>query len=402
MVRLVSAGVAGLGLLVSGLSVFGQAPAAGQPPPTAQERPGQASATTSPVPPPASPEVHADGTVTFRFQNSSAMAVQLSLEGWDPLPMEKGTDGIWTVTTTALTPDDYGYHFIADGVGYYDPNNTSIKVNLLFIDNLVHVPVAAGAPPNSWDSTDVPHGEVHHHFYKSGVVGDERDFFVYTPPGYDPAAKKKYPVLYLLHGYSDKASGWTAVGYANRILDNLIAQGKAKPMLVVMPLGYGAPEIVERHSAAFRDAGLVERNMANFRKTLLTEVLPQVEKEYHVSADRKDRAIAGLSMGGAESLYTGLNEIDTFGYVGAFSAGGLGENYDKTFAALDAKSAARLKTLWIACGTEDRLITPNRAFIAWLKSKGIEATAMETSGRHTWMVWRRNLTTFAPLLFQDK
>ena len=248
----------------------------------------------------------------------------------------------------------------------------------------------------------MPHGAVHHHFYRSGIVGDDRDFYVYTPPGYDPAAKKLYPVLYLLHGYSDDASGWTAVGRANVILDNLIAQGKAKPMLIVMTLGYGAPEILSPASQRFRDPELRTRNMIKFRDALFTEVMPQVEKSYRVAKDRNLRAIAGLSMGGAESLFTGLNAIDRFAWIGAFSSGGMGEDFNATFPALDAKANAQLRLLWIACGTDDRLIEPNRKFRDWLKSKSVQFIPIETPGSHTWMVWLRNLAEFAALLFQGK
>jgi len=136
--------------------------------------------------------------------------------------------------------------------------------------------------------------------------------FVYTPPGYDPRGKQTYPVLYLLHGYSDNAEAWTAVGRANIILDNLIAQGKAKPMLVVMPLGYGEPKILEPNSGAFRDRAITDRNFDKFREALLTEVIPRVESQYLVKKDRDSRAIAGLSMGGSESLLTGLNTLDKF------------------------------------------------------------------------------------------
>ena len=189
------------------------------------------------------------------------------------------------------------------------------------------------------------------------------------------------------------------MGRANVILDNLIAQGKAKPMLVVMPLGYGAPEIVSRVGAPLRDASMRQRNMDKFRDALLSEVIPQVEKTYRVAQDRSSRAIAGLSMGGAESLHTGLNTIDRFAWVGAFSSGGLGEDFDAEFPALDAKAGSQLRLLWIACGTEDRLIEPNRKLREWLTSKGVKHTDIETSGAHTWMVWRRNLATFTGLLF---
>jgi enterochelin esterase-like enzyme len=257
-----------------------------------------------------------------------------------------------------------------------------------------------GSPPPDWETEDVPHGVVHHYFYHSAVVGDDRDYFVYTPPGYDPDAKTLYPVFYLQHGFSDGADGWTAVGRANFILDNLMAQGKVKPMLIVMTLGYGAPEILHRGPGSFRDPSLVQRNMDRFGEALITEVIPQVEKNYRVIADREHRALAGLSMGGAESLYVGLNHLDEFAWVGSFSAGGLGNDYTTEFPHLDSGANAQLRLLWIACGTDDRLIEPNRKFREWLTSKSIQHTDIETPGMHTWMVWRRNLIAFAPLLFQ--
>ena len=346
-----------------------------------------------------SPEVHSDRRVTFRFRAPNAKEVLLGREGAQRVPMQKDDQGVWTVTTDPLEPDIYGYSFVADGVGLIDPSNALMKPNLLNTQSAVHVP---GPASLSWEVNDVPHGEIHRHFYKSAVVGDQRDYYVYTPPGYDGATRKLYPVLYLLHGFSDDASGWTSVGRAHVILDNLIAQGKAKPMLIVMPLGYGAPEIVARSGPGFRDRSLVERNFSKFRDALLTEVVPQIEKQYRVSKDRNSRAIAGLSMGGSESLYTGLNAPDRFAWIGAFSSGGLGDDFKATFPALDAKSVAQLRLLWISCGTEDRLIDFHRKFQDWLKSKDIRSTAIETPGAHTWMLWRRNLGDFAALLFRDK
>jgi enterochelin esterase family protein len=189
---------------------------------------------------------------------------------------------------------------------------------------------------------------------------------------------------------------------ANVILDNLIAEGKAKPMIVVMPLGYGTPDMIRMKWAVWSHPDIRQLNFDNFRKALLGEVIPQVESAYPVSTKREDRAIAGLSMGGSETLLTGLNNIDKFAYVGAFSAGGLPEDYSSTFPALDTKQAAQLHALWIACGTSDGLIEPNRKFKSWLKSKNIAFTDIETPGAHTWMVWRRNLIAFAPLLFNGK
>ena len=171
-----------------------------------------------------SPEVSTDRRVTFRFRAPNAKEVFLAREGAQRLPMQKDEQGVWSVTTDPLEPDFYGYSFIVDGVALIDPLNALIKPNFLYAQSMVHVP---GPSSLSWETNNVPHGEVHHHFFKSSVVGDDRDYYVYSPPGYDPNAKKLYPVLYLLHGFSDDASGWSAVGRANVILDNLIAQGKA-------------------------------------------------------------------------------------------------------------------------------------------------------------------------------
>jgi enterochelin esterase-like enzyme len=352
----------------------------------------------TPPPPLISPEVHSDNRVTFRFRAPNDKEVAVSLEGNPkPLPMQKDDEGVWSVTTDPLAPDFYGYTIIADGVGMFDPSNHAIKPNFLYRASEVHVP---GPATLSWEIGAVPHGEIHRHFYKSGAVGDDRDYFVYTPPGYNPRAKQTYPVLYLLHGFSDDASAWTAVGRANVILDNLIAQGKAKPMIIVMPLGYGAPEVLLPNSGLWRDRAITDRNFDKFREALLTEVIPRVEAEYSVSKDRNSRAIAGLSMGGSESLLTGLNTLDKFAWVGAFSSGGISEDFDKEFPALNAKSAEQLHLLWIACGTDDRLIDINRKVRAWLASKNIKHVDIETPGYHTWMVWRRNLTEFSTLLFR--
>lgn len=357
-----------------------------------------ATASAQAPPPPTSPEVHSDNRVTFRFRAPNDKEVVVSLEGAPkPIPMQKDDQGVWSVTTDPLPPDYYGYSILADGVILFDPSNYEIKPNFLYRSSEVHVP---GPPSLPWELADVPHGQIHHHFYKSGVVGDNRGFFVYTPPGYDPRGKQSYPVLYLLHGFSDDANAWTAVGRANVILDNLIAQAKAKPMLVVMPLGYGAPEVLAPNSGVFENPAITQRNFDKFREALLTEVIPRVETVYLVLKDRSSRAIAGLSMGGAESLLTGLNTLNTFAWIGAFSSGGLSDDFDKEFPALDSKPAPQIRLLWIACGTDDRLIDINRKLRTWLVSKNIQHVDIETSGSHTWMVWRRNLADFAPLLFR--
>jgi enterochelin esterase family protein len=356
----------------------------------------------APAPPPqppvwlVSPDVHPDGSVTFRYRAPNAQEVKLAREGAEPVAMQKDDQGVWSVTTAPLAPDYYGYSFMVDGAHSLDAYNHRLVPNLISPGNYVHIP----GPSLPWEVNDVPRGEVHHHFYKSVVADDQRDFYVYTPPGYDPSAKTTYPVLYLLHGFSDDASGWTAVGRANVILDNLIAQGKAKPMIVVMPLGYGTMEMITLGWGAWSHTDVRERNFAKFREALLTEVMPRVEAEYRVAKNRESRAIAGLSMGGSESLLTGLNNLDKFAWVGSFSSGGIPDDFEKDFPGLDAKANQKLRLLWIACGTEDRLITVNRHLREWLKTKNITHVDIETPGMHTWMVWRRNLAEFAGLLFK--
>ena len=350
------------------------------------------------MPPLVTPEVHPDNSVTFRFRAPNAQDVKLAREGTDPVAMQKDDQGVWSVTTTPLPPDYYGYSYSVDGVRNLDPYNHLMVPNLITPGNAVHVPGPASLP---WEMNDVPHGEIHHHFYKSVAAEDERDFYVYTPPGYNPSAKLTYPVLYLLHGFSDDASGWTAVGHANVIFDNLIAQSKAKPMIVVMPLGYGTLEVIRLGwGGTSNHPDVHERNLVKFREALLTEVIPKVESEYRVAKDRNSRAIAGLSMGGHESLFTGLNNLDKFAWIGAFSSGGLPDAFEKDFPGLDARANQQIRLLWIACGTEDHLITVNRNLREWLKSKGVQHTDIETPGMHTWMVWRRNLAEFAGLLFR--
>jgi len=349
-----------------------------------------------------SSEVHPDRSITFRYKDPAAGKVLLSLEGaGNPLPIRKDSDGVWSVVTRPLPPQIYGYGFEVDGRPQLDPENPVVKPNLIYAGNLVTVP---GSGPQLWEAREVPHGVVHHHFYTSkavkGLVDRQSEYYVYTPPSYDPKRARPYPVLYLLHGWSDMANGWTAVGQANFIFDNLIAEGKAEPMLVLMPLGYGDMKFVTSGGGVWDDNAAVGHNVALFSQALLTEILPLVESAYHASKDRNDRAIAGLSMGGLESLTIGLTHPERFGWVGGFSSP-MGHREEDELAALRGNTA-RPHLLWIACGKEDDLITRNRNFIAWLKSRDVPVTAIETPGGHTWMVWRDNLAYFAPLLFKEK
>ncbi len=362
-----------------------------------------------------SPEVSPEGKVTFRLRAPNAKEVAVTGIG-QRLPMAKDDQGVWSATTDALKPDIYTYSFSVDGASFPDPANALLKSSYGSIgQSMVRVP---GTAP--WEPADGPHGVVSHHFYKSARIGDTRDFYVYTPPNYDPARKEPYPVFFVLHGLGDDAAAWLNVGAANVILDNLIDQGKAKPMVMVNTLGYGTPD----GPRGAMGAGMIPA----FTAALVDEVLPQVEKQYHVSKDRTQRAIAGLSMGGAESLYTGLHNIDRFAYIGSFSGafvmwprseaappaenggrGGRGgramtdADFEKNFPQLDAKSAAPVRLIWIACGQDDSLITVNRQFKTWLKSKNISFTDVEVPGyAHVWPLWRQNLAELAPLLFQAK
>ncbi len=356
-----------------------------------------ASTCTTLAQPLVSPEVYPDGHVTFRLRAPDAKDVQVRCEGSKVSKMLKDSSGVWSVSTEALEPDIYVYSFTVDGLRVIDLNNPLIKYNLLNIDSQVHVPGPSTLP---WEVNDVPHGQIHKHFYKSAVADDQRDFMVYTPPGYDPSARKRYPVLYLLHGYSDDTSAWTSVGCANVILDNLIAKHQAKPMIIVMPLGYGTMKVVRAGWQGVRNPGLWEENFSKFRLTLLEEVMPQAEKDYRISKEPAERAIAGLSMGGSESLLVGLNTLDKFGWIGAFSSGGLGTNLPAQFPKLDSNANRQLHLLWIACGKEDRLFANNEALHKWLESKGIKHSWVESPGEHSFRVWRRYLAQLAPLLFQ--
>jgi len=367
-----------------------------------------AARSVAPVPlvpaPARSPQVAPDGTVTFHLAMPNAVKVELHLEGAaTPFPMEKGTDGTWSVSVPKLPPQYYSYTFNVDGTSVLDPLNTPVKTSF-FVDQSVFL--VPGQPPMLWEPADVPHGALHQHFYQSKIVDTASQYFVYTPPGFDPRSKQSYPVLYLLHGYSDDPSAWTAMGKANVILDNLIAQGKAKPMIVVMPWGYGDMQMISRGWIAWQDPQLVMNNFVKFSDALMQEVIPRVKSEYPISGKREDHAIAGLSMGGGESVLVGLNHLDDFAYVGAFSSAVGKDNYAASFPEMTSLTSeqlnAKLKLIWVACGTEDGLFPNNQNFVNWLKEKGLRPSFNPTPGRHVWMLWRENLSAFAPLLFQSK
>lgn len=349
-----------------------------------------------------STEINPDRTITFYYKDPGAKKVMLNIRDLPkPMAMEKDAAGVWTVTTQPLPPAIYNYYFDVDGEWRVDPANPHVAIKFQNVTNLLTVP---GPSPQLWDPADVPHGELHHHFYTSSVVlnlpGDQSDYYVYTPPGYDAKAKAAYPVLYLLHGFNEGPYTWTAVGRANYILDNLLAQGKIKPMVVVMPLGYGDLNYVLTTESR-RDPTKAADQYKRFQQALLTEVLPRVEAAYHVARDREHRAIAGLSMGGQESLTIGLTNPDKFAWVIGLSSAAQGLPTNPDLAGINPKSA-KLRLLWVSCGTEDSLSEPNHRLVEWLKSKDMPVTYVQTPGVHSWIVWQDNLIHFAPLLFQPK
>ena len=354
-----------------------------------------AALTAQPPAPPrvVSPEVHPDRRVTLRLRAPNAQEV-IANGNFVPkgAPMTKGDDGVWSLTVGPLDADIYTYSFRVDGTTFNDPQNPLLQTGVRGAPQSVFT--IAGQAPGAWDVQTVPHGVLHRHLYRSATVGDHRSFTVYTPPGYDPTGKTKYPVLYLLHGSGDHDMSWVEIGRANVILDNLIAQNKAKPMLVVMTYGQ---MIGVNDKADYVDV------VSLYEKDLLADVLPTVEKHYRVDASPQSRAIAGLSMGGGQAVWTGLNNLDRFAWVAGFSSAFRGftasERLEKAVA--DAPGAnKRAKLVWLGIGKDDFLLKNNEEFTGWLKGKGVTHTYKVTDGAHTWLVWRRYLADLAPVLFR--
>lgn len=336
-----------------------------------------------------SPEVHEDGRVTVRLRAPDAQQVQFSgahLDGH--VDLSKGDGGVWEATIGPLSPGLYDYKLVVDGVANIDPGSPWIKRWSGGSATMLRIP---GKKVAFWDVRDVPHGEVAIHHYHSGVVDKTRRVFVYTPPHYNP--RQSYPVLYLLHGSGDDEAAWTQVGHANYILDNLIAEGRAEPMLVVMTNGHPIPWGTWNND-----------NTDKYRRDLVEEVVPLVEGRYRVIEKSAGRAIAGLSMGGGQSLHAGLAHPELFDYVGAFSSAApdpAASDVVKAYLADPKKSNDAYELLWIAIGEDDFLLDRNTKFQAALDEHGIEHTYKLTAGGHSWDVWREYLWEFAPLLFRD-
>ena len=343
--------------------------------------------TETPAP---SPEVHPDRTVTFRLRAPNAKDVKVAGEWPGGATALTNNDGVWSATLGPLEPNIYGYSLTVDGLSMVDPNNPWVKPMRAARTSVLEVP---GEPPQLWEFQPVPHGTVHEHVYFSKSLNTKRRFHVYTPPGYEKNSKN-YPVLYLFHGSGDNDATWTDTGRAQFISDNLLAQNKTKPMVIVMTDGHaftGNPVQVSTN--------LVNRNVEAFSDDLLKDVMPLAESTYRVQANRDNRAIIGLSMGGGQSLNIGLRHRELFAWVGGMSS--YLPNAEKVVAEAFPDSKSNLKVLWFACGKDDRLVENARQLSAALKAKGIPHEFKETPGNHSWPVWRRYLGEFMPLLFVD-
>jgi enterochelin esterase-like enzyme len=341
-----------------------------------------------------SPKVHPDRKVTFTFRAPSAKRVELSaqfLRGNQVLNSD--SNGVWSVTVGPVEPNLYPYHFVVDGVSVSDPSNTDLFPNERFKGSLVDIP---GDEPSLHSAQDVPHGEVRYCSYNSKTVGGIRPVLVYTPPGYREG-NARYPVFYLVSGTTDTEETWFKVGRVNFILDNLIAQKRAVPMIVVMPYGNmmrGTPGPATLQAAEMYKV---------FADELTGSVMPFVEKQYRVIPEREKRAIAGFSRGGGQSLFTGFSHLDKFGWIGSYSAYLTPEVFNKYFPEFADKPESlnqQLKLLWLGVGKEDFLYQQAVAFDEFLKEKKIEHKSLVTGGGHTWMNARHYLIETLQLYFK--
>jgi enterochelin esterase family protein len=355
-------------------------------------------AATSNVPGSEYPRIHADRRARFRVSAPQAEKVELNLGGRHLMTKDPG--GVWTITTDPLVVGFHYYSFVIDGVNVADPGSEAY-FGSSWMSSGIEVPETG---VDFYDAKNVPHGEVRVRPYFSKISNAWRQAYVYTPPGYDNS-NTRYPVLYLQHGAGEDERGWTMQGRANFILDNLIAAGKAKPMIVVMDNGGGSALFVNRGGPAAAGAPAAGRgNVASsqFADILVREIIPMVESNYRALTDRANRAIAGLSMGAGQAWQIGTANLDKFAYIGGFSGGATGEPetaYNGVMA--NAKTFNnRVKVLYISIGTEEN-VQGARTFHQKLDQHGIKHVYFESPGTaHEWQTWRRSLDGFAPLLFR--
>lgn len=421
---------AAIAVFTCSLALSGQQPppATSAPAPAAQAGGGRGGQQGPQV---VSPEVHADRSVTLRLLAPKATEVLVTgeiLNGAQPKPMVKGEDGIWTVTVPAIPPDVYLYAFNIDGVNTPDPRNPWVKlVSGAGLASQVEVP---GDGLQFWDSKPVPHGLLQIVTYESKATKATRQAYVYTPPDY-ARSNTKYPVLYLLHGGGDLDPGWSMTGRAHIIMDNLIAEKKAKPMIVVMPLARGGGSLglgPNGMSPGINAAGNVApgagrgagrgaaapgtapapapspAQLQPFAQDFIGDLMPLIEKTFRVSTRPDDRAIAGLSAGGAATINTAFSRPDLFKYVVIMSAGG-GQNVEASYPKFfenNAAAAKQMKLVWLGVGDGDFALNGMKALDEVLTKHGVKHPFVIRPGyRHEWRLWRQDLWEFAPLLFQN-
>jgi enterochelin esterase family protein len=328
--------------------------------------------------------VNADHSITFRYYGPEAREVMLHGEFLNgPVAMQKEENGIWTVQVSPVEPDIYPYFFKVDNVQLADPNNSYVFANERFKRSIVEVP---GDEPLIHDLQDVPHGKIQYRLYPSETLETTRELLVYTPPGFDRREDKKYPVLYLIHGGSDTQETWTKVGRAHLIADNLIAQGKAEPMIIVMPYGNVRP-----------------KPMADFTRDVINDIIPFVERNYPVLSDSNHRAVAGFSVGGGQTLNIGLTNTDKFAYICSYAPYTNTEEFKKNFTdwSPDAdKINEQLKLFTVSVGTEDFLYESVKSNLAMFEEKNIEVAPFIVPGGHTWMNCKLYLATTLQQLFK--
>jgi enterochelin esterase-like enzyme len=348
--------------------------------------------------PPFSPVVHSDNTITFRVKAPKAKQVYLHFDEWNVIPqaMTQETPGVWAVTIQPVPPRTYQYTFEIDGVYMPDMENPRIKAGTSVFGSIVEV---HGSPPRYDEWQDVNHGEIHVLKYRSSTLNRPKEMYVYVPAAYGRQHDRSFPVLYLRHGGGDNESSWTKDGRTDIILDNLIAAGKAQPMLVVMTNG---------HTDGTWAGGSSVEGIHTLEKELLNDIIPTIEKRYRVTKDRRSRAIAGLSMGGGQAYVIGLRNVDKFAAIGQFSSGLLSDRQFNHQAYLpqimDNPSYINehLDLLWISCGTKDTRYEGHLAFTEDLNKKGLKNEFHTLSFGHEWEFWRRQLHDFAQKLFVDR
>jgi enterochelin esterase family protein len=350
-----------------------------------------------------SPEVLPDGRVTFRLLAPKALAVAVKgLRHLQPQLMTKDAEGVWSVTVGPLTPDLYSYTFDVDGATFTDPINRRVK-EWLSNESLVEVP---GKPPLLISQQAVPHGILHRYILPSGLRHGPVPVVVYTPPGFDVRAPKIYPVVFLLHGYGDEENAWVDAGRANFIADNLIAQGRMVPAIIIMTNGHPEPLPPDPR---IPDYGA--QNEVTMVNELMLFILPFVQANFPVTREADGRAIAGLSMGGGQALSLGLMRPDVFGWVGGFSSSvpkGDWPNLFRTLLGLanpdpNVRFAGEPKLprlIWIGVGKDDSLLERNQKFHAWLESRHVPHEWHVTDGGHEWPVWRGYLAEFLERIFR--